>query len=95
MGAALGYPFLDVDTLIESSANCSIPEIFASDGEDAFRDMETQVLKVSAPPSTCLLQGWRLRVLLEVLLLPGGLTEPRRRARRMERRGCARGPRRS
>lgn len=49
MGAALGYPFLDTDTLIETSAKCSIPEIFASDGEDAFRELETQVLQVRAP----------------------------------------------
>lgn len=54
MGAALGYPFLDTDTLIETSAKCSIPEIFASEGEDAFRELETQVLQVGAPLTTCL-----------------------------------------
>ncbi|KAK9820867.1 hypothetical protein WJX81_007558 [Elliptochloris bilobata] len=49
VGGALNYPFLDTDSLIESSAKCSIPEIFASDGEDAFRELETQVLQQLMP----------------------------------------------
>ena len=60
VGAALGYPFLDTDTLIETSAKCSIPEIFASDGEDAFRELETQVLQAGAPLTTCLSYTGRL-----------------------------------
>lgn len=40
----IGYRFLDTDLLIEQSAGKSIPEIFESEGEAAFRALETQVL---------------------------------------------------
>ena len=40
----LGYNFLDTDPLIEKCAGKSIPEIFANDGEETFRDLEQQVL---------------------------------------------------
>lgn len=39
----LGVPFDDVDLIIESRAGRSIREIFAADGEPAFRDLEHQV----------------------------------------------------
>jgi len=42
---ALGCPFMDLDSLIEKKAGRSIPEIFAADGEAAFRRMEKQVLE--------------------------------------------------
>ncbi|MEM1426774.1 MAG: shikimate kinase [Cyanobacteria bacterium P01_H01_bin.130] len=41
---SLKYRFFDTDDLIEQVANKSIPDIFASDGETAFRTLETQVL---------------------------------------------------
>ena len=41
----LGYGFVDVDAVIEQVAGSSIPEIFERDGEDSFRDLETQVLR--------------------------------------------------
>jgi shikimate kinase len=45
----LGHNFLDTDPLIEQCAGKSIPEIFANDGEETFRDLEQQVLaQVSA-----------------------------------------------
>ena len=40
----LGYRFLDTDALIEQSAGQSVSELFASAGERAFRQLETQVL---------------------------------------------------
>ena len=40
----LGKEFVDADTEIERVADCSIPEIFANDGEDRFRQIETEVL---------------------------------------------------
>jgi len=40
----LGYRFLDADSSIEAVAGRSIPEIFASDGEAGFRDLEAAVL---------------------------------------------------
>jgi shikimate kinase len=40
----LGYRFLDTDSVIEGVAKQPITEIFASSGEAAFRELETQVL---------------------------------------------------
>ena len=39
-----GRPFADCDDLVAAAAGKSIPEIFAGDGEDAFRRLETQTL---------------------------------------------------
>ncbi|MBE9174432.1 shikimate kinase [Synechocystis salina LEGE 06155] len=40
----LGYRFFDADVLIERVAGKAIADIFAEDGEDTFRDLETEVL---------------------------------------------------
>ncbi len=40
----LGYRFLDIDKLIEDAAQKSIPEIFRSEGETAFRALEHTTL---------------------------------------------------
>ena len=40
----LGYRFLDADTSLEQVAGRSIAEIFASEGEAGFRDLEAAVL---------------------------------------------------
>ena len=40
----LGCPFMDLDDLIEKKAGKSIPEIFAQDGEPAFRQLEARLL---------------------------------------------------
>jgi len=48
----LGYPFLDTDQLIEARTGKTIPEIFARDGEAAFRDLETRVLDELAAQTT-------------------------------------------
>ena len=42
---ALGCPFMDLDDLIMKKAGKSIPDIFAQDGEPAFRQLEAQVLR--------------------------------------------------
>lgn len=39
------YTFVDTDATVESVTNMSIPEIFASEGEDKFRDYEQKVLE--------------------------------------------------
>jgi len=44
----LGYRFADLDDIIGETAGRSIPEIFANDGETAFREMETRALEVLA-----------------------------------------------
>jgi shikimate kinase len=41
----LGYPLIDMDDLLEERAGKTITEIFADDGEPAFREMETALLK--------------------------------------------------
>ena len=40
-----GYNFLDTDEYIEKKAGMSITEIFAAEGEEYFRELETQVLR--------------------------------------------------
>lgn len=47
LGRALQYPFLDSDQIAESHAGSSISQIFAEEGEEAFRDLESAVLQVS------------------------------------------------
>ena len=42
-------PFMDLDDLIVESAGRSIPEIFASEGEEEFRRMELEALKEMVP----------------------------------------------
>lgn len=44
LAQALGYRFLDADTTLERMAGRPIPQIFAEDGEEAFRALETAVL---------------------------------------------------
>lgn len=41
----LRYPVEDTDKLIEAQAGKTISEIFAQEGEEAFRQMETQLLE--------------------------------------------------
>ncbi len=40
-----GHRFVDTDDLVVQEAGCGIPEIFATRGEAAFRDLETGVLR--------------------------------------------------
>lgn len=38
------YNFLDTDKIIETATSMKISEIFEKEGEDAFRELESQVL---------------------------------------------------
>lgn len=40
----LGRPFVDTDALVEEEAGRSIPDIFVSEGEAAFREREAKVI---------------------------------------------------
>jgi shikimate kinase len=40
----LGWPWLDADAVLEARAGKSIKQIFADDGETAFRDLESEVV---------------------------------------------------
>ena len=44
LATAVGYQFVDVDTLIEREAGMSIPELFRRAGEEVFRALETRML---------------------------------------------------
>jgi shikimate kinase/3-dehydroquinate synthase len=44
LAAAVGVPFLDSDHVIEARTGRAIPEIFAADGEPAFRALEHEVI---------------------------------------------------
>ena len=52
LAQALGLPFMDADTEIEAAAGSSIEEIFARDGEAAFRKGERRVIArlLDGPP---------------------------------------------
>ena len=41
----LGCPFMDLDDLVVKKAGKSIPDIFAQDGEPAFRELEARLLR--------------------------------------------------
>ena len=45
LAKALGYEFIDTDERIEKEQGRKISDIFSKDGEAAFRDMETDLLK--------------------------------------------------
>ena len=44
LAARLGLPFADSDRIIEQRSGRSVPQIFAEDGEPAFRALEHQVI---------------------------------------------------
>ena len=45
LAAHLGYDFIDLDHLLEEQAGMTIAEYFSTNGEDAFRLLESEVLK--------------------------------------------------
>jgi shikimate kinase len=45
LAARLGWPFADMDDLIEARAGRSVAEIFAAEGEPEFRDREAATLR--------------------------------------------------
>lgn len=53
LSQGLGYCYFDTDALIEQLADKTIPEIFAEEGEEEFRKLETQVLQELAPFKQC------------------------------------------
>jgi shikimate kinase len=50
LAARLGWPFLDIDTLITAEQDSTIAQIFADQGEPHFRSLETEtVARVLSP----------------------------------------------
>jgi shikimate kinase len=50
----LGCPFVDLDQVIVDTAGCSIKDIFAAQGEPAFRELESQALQKVAQGDPCI-----------------------------------------
>lgn len=44
LASRLGRPFIDTDTLIEEGAGATIRELFSDGAEEAFRDLESEVV---------------------------------------------------
>jgi shikimate kinase len=55
LAAALHWEFLDMDALIESEAGMSIPDIFSSRGEAAFRAMEARMVERLTGRTDCVI----------------------------------------
>ena len=55
----LGLPFADSDVAIEEAEGCTIAEIFRQRGENAFRDLERELIGrlVAGPPQVIALGG--------------------------------------
>jgi len=51
----LGYDFVDVDGLIEAEAGMPIPDIFTSQGEAAFRELEARMVELTAGRAGCVI----------------------------------------
>lgn len=45
LARALGYRCVDADQVLEEAAGCTIPQLFASEGEEGFRRLETDTLR--------------------------------------------------
>ena len=61
----LGFQFLDTDQIIVDRAGRQIADIFATDGEPAFRKMETSVLESLSHINRCIISTGGGAVLLE------------------------------
>ena len=48
LAQALQYCYFDTDSLIEQATGRKVSQLFAEDGEESFREAETDVLAVSA-----------------------------------------------
>ncbi len=57
LAALLDRPFVDLDAVVEKTAQCSVDQIFADGGEEVFRDMEAEALRNVADNAVCALGG--------------------------------------
>lgn len=48
LGAKLDCPFIDLDRVIEAEVGCTIAELIAREGEEAFRRIETATLRAAS-----------------------------------------------
>jgi shikimate kinase len=69
----LNYPLVDFDRTIERRAECSVAEIFASRGEEGFREMEAELTRELADAPASVLSpggGWVTRPEVVALIRP-------------------------
>jgi len=58
LAARLGYEFMDLDHIFEAQAGMTIAQYFSSFGEDAFRKLESEVLRQTRyPPNAVVSTG--------------------------------------
>jgi len=55
LAAHLGYEFMDLDHILEAKAGMSIAEYFSTHGEDAFRKLESSILKETDYPENAVI----------------------------------------
>ena len=55
LARTLGKEFVDLDRLIAGEARKPIPQIFAEDGEGAFRRLESQIVRQAGSRTNCVL----------------------------------------
>ncbi len=55
LAGIIDYDFLDMDTLIEAETGMSIPQIFSTRGEPAFRKLESQMTEHLAERQRCVI----------------------------------------
>jgi shikimate kinase len=55
LAAITHYSFLDLDAIIEEEAGTSIPQIFSSQGESAFRKLESLMVERVAEKTECVI----------------------------------------
>lgn len=54
LSAKLGYDFIDLDQVLENKVGSNIGDYFAAKGEDAFRALESKLLKEHNYPTNCI-----------------------------------------
>jgi len=54
LAARMGYEFIDLDHVLEAQVGKTIAQYFAEHGEDAFRELESSVLKNTAYPQSAI-----------------------------------------
>jgi len=55
LASRLGYMFMDLDHVLEAQVGMTIAEYFSKNGEDAFRKLESEVLKQTRYPENAVI----------------------------------------
>lgn len=54
LASRMDYPFIDLDHVLEAQAGMTIAEYFSTHGEDAFRKLESEILKRNDYPANAI-----------------------------------------